>query len=317
MRLSLSPPLLLVALTTAITTASGCPADDDSSANDTEAGSESGSGSEASTGTDETSADTAMADATTTDPTGGDDTTTDPPDPTSDTEETADATDSGPDPVGVCIGYDEVGPLDLVFSAGGTPLPKDAACGGEPTPCDGDPVGVWDVATSCGYDQVPNPLEAECADSTFSVDAIENDGGLSLVDDGTFVWTVDRTLVSTLTFDPQACFGTSCEDVEASLMEDDPGVICTPDKDQCACVFAEDETTETEGVWDANKGIIALQVGDETEEFEYCAADGRLDLWQPIPVLTETDILCDDETECELELGDDHLGYLCAEPSER
>ncbi|MEM6989881.1 MAG: hypothetical protein AAF721_05275 [Myxococcota bacterium] len=278
---------------------------------DTDAGSSSSGAAASSDGVGDESTTTGTPDASTSS-SGSNDTSTGDPDDDGDPD-----TSSGgdPDPIGVCVGYDFVGDLARVFETTGSKLPA-PACSDEPAACAGDVVGSWSVAASCGYDSIANPAAQDCPDSAFVVEVVAESGTLDFVDDGTFTWTSSVDLLSTLTFDAQACFGSSCQEAGAALMKDDPDVVCTEVETLCSCAFPTTEPADIAGTWSTDEGVLELDVDGDTAEYEFCVAGDRLDLWEPLIGFTVTEELCDLDGECSVALGDAHEGYVCVPPDE-
>jgi len=224
--------------------------------------------------------------------------------------------DNTPTPTGQCLGIDIVGDLGWTFGSAANPLSVDATCGAAPAPCDGDPVGTWSAGTQCGWEQLPNPFEEDCPGSTFSVTVSEQTGGIDIAADGTFTWDSSTTATWSFQFDAMACFGESCDQVQAGFQEEDPNATCTASGELCSCDFNETETMMLSGSWSVEEGWLLLSSEEDEEGFQFCPSGDRLDLWQPLASWTETGTSCATETDCETALAAEHEEYYCADPDE-
>lgn len=284
------------ALTLALLMA-GCPGDDGSPMN-TDSNSDS-----------DTDTDTDTGDPTTTDTTTSVDTTNGSEDTTGPGEES-----STGDPLGdgVCIGVGRVGDIGTVYSRQGTA--PDTTCEPAATPCGGDVLGTWDIESSCGYDSSPNPLEDACPGSTFDVEVVGQSGSITFEDDGTFVRADNVELQTILTLDTMACFMIDCAAFEGVLQVDEPSVTCEETMGMCACTTSPPMGSATMGTYEVIGDMMLLEADGELEILDFCVSGDRFDAWSPVLDATETETACEDEQDCEDELGNMYELYFCEDP---
>ena len=283
----------------------GCPGDDGSPM-DTDTDTETEGTTGATTGDPTATPDTST---TTADTTTSVDTTNGSEDTTGPGEESSTGDPPGD---GVCIGVDQVGDIGTVYSRQGTA--PDTTCEPAPTPCGGDVLGTWDIESACGFDSIPNPLEEDCPGSTFDFEVVGQSGSITFEDDGTFVRDDNVELQAILTLDTMACFMIDCATFEGFVQMDDPSVTCEETMGMCACTIPPAMGVATMGTYEVMADTIILDVDGELEALEFCISGDRFDAWSPVFDGTETEIACEDEQDCEDELGNMHELYLCEDP---
>jgi hypothetical protein len=298
--------VVLAGLVLPLALLTGCPADDTPA--DTEAtgtgttgtSTDGGPGPDPDTtaASESTSSTTAVADETTTSVPGDTDTTGEPP------------------PAGTCAGLDAVGHVATVYSRDGMPI--DTTCDAAPAPCGGDPVGIWAIESSCGFEALPNPLEAMCPGSTVSLEILSLAGTIAFEADGSYVQDLDIESQVILTLNPVACFGVSCAILEASLQMDNPAATCQAMGPDCACTFPDNgQPEQAMGTWVLVGNEIVITTRDGAVSIPFCIDGDRLDQWQPLydlPVSTE--VVCADDQDCVEALGDMYDLYICEHDEE-
>lgn len=280
----------------------GCPGDDSPAETDSE-------GSSGTTGDATATAPT----ATTTTTTDADSTTTSEP-TTTGVDTTAGEESSTGEPLnGTCIGLDQVGDIDTVFSRDGMPI--DASCTLPPAPCGGDVLGTWAIEAQCGYEAFPNPFEQDCPGSTFEIQVVGQMGTVTFENDGTFTQDLSIDLQALLSLDPMACFGIDCVTLEAGLQMDNPAATCMSMMGTCNCTIPglNDPPMVVMGTYEVMGDSLMLDVGGEQEEFAFCVTGDRLDTWNQLFIDTITETMCVDEQDCIDALGDMHELYVCIE----
>jgi hypothetical protein len=235
--------------------------------------------------------------------------TTEPLDDTG-TTTTTDTTGDPPSD-GLCEGYEQVGYIATVLSRDGMPI--DTSCDPTPAPCGGDPVGIWAVESTCGFEAFPNPLEDVCPGSTFVVEILSQMGTMTFVDDGSFVQDFEIQAQVVATLDSMACFGVDCATFEQLSQMDNPGTTCVAMGPNCECTIPDDGMPEQAmGTWQVMGNDIVLTTVEGSQALPFCIGGDRLDLWQALLIPTVTDVLCMDEQDCIDALGDMYDFYVCS-----
>jgi hypothetical protein len=223
-----------------------------------------------------------------------------------------DSTTGDPPADGTCIGIDEVGTIASVLSRDGMPI--DTTCDPTPAPCGGDPVGTWALEGSCGFEALPNPLEAMCPSSTFMLTVVSEMGTMTFEADGSFVQDFEIQSEALLTLDPMECFGVDCPTFEGILQMDAPGITCQAMGPTCECTLPDNGMSEqVMGTWEVMDTNLVLTTPDGPGVLPFCIAGDRLDLWQSIlgtPVPTDT--LCMDDQDCVDAIGDMYDFAVCS-----
>jgi len=286
----------------------GCPADDTPSETEGATGtSTSGTSTDGGPGPDpdttaasesSSSSTTAVADETSTTSEPGETETTD--------------TTGEPPPVGTCVGVNALGNVATVMSRDGMPIAP--GCDATPAPCGGDPVGTWALEDTCGFEEIPNPLEGMCPGSTFALEILSQTGTLTFADDGSFTQDFDIQSQATIGLDPMACLGVPCDVFEGFLQMDNPMATCQEMGPTCECVIPDDGMPEVAmGTWEVMGTDVVLTTADGSAAFPFCIDGDRFDFWQPLfdtPV--PTDIACVDDQECVDAIGDMYDLVVCS-----
>lgn len=301
----IEPLLALVASLLPLVLLTGCPGDDAPA--DTEATAGSSTGASSTDGGPGPDLDTTAA------PGSSSSSTTAVADDTTTTTSGADSTTGEPPLDGVCEGFEQVGNIATVLSRDGMPI--DTTCDPAPMPCGGDPVGSWNVESTCGFEAFPNPLADACPGSTFVIEVLGQTGTLTFEADGSFVQDFDIQAQVVATLDPMACFGVDCATFEQLAQGDNPGTTCQEMGPTCECTIPDDGVPEQAmGTWEVMGTDLVLTTAEGAAGSAFCIGGDRLDLWQPLITSTLTDVACVDDQDCIDALGDMFLFYACTIP---
>lgn len=221
-------------------------------------------------------------------------------------------TDAGIDPMGICVGFSNVGYIATVHSADGEGA--QTQCDDTPAACGGDITGTWTFEEHCGLEGFPNFFESQCPSSTMTFVGSEVSGSRLFSEDGTFV--LDRTLVMdmSLQIDSQDCFGASCEGFAAAVSGDGLELECVEDEELgCDCALQVAQVDDVMGTYETGDDGLSLTVnGESADPVDYCVANGELVIWEGLTnSTTYADTMCEVNEDCERELGDIEDTWIC------
>ncbi len=161
------------------------------------------------------------------------------------------------------------------------------ACGGDATdgsndpalcenfsPCGGDPVGSWSLASFCIGDADVDGFE-ECPGATFNIDASQS-GSVELSSDSGYQRNVFSNTRGNLSVPGSCLVGiTDC----GSLERADESLSCSGDPAaSCTCTGEESDVDMATGTWAVSGNTLALTDEDGTESLEFCVEGNTLTL---------------------------------------
>ena len=236
-------------------------------------------------------------------------------------ESVADESSTGePTSAGVCTGFNLLSYIQQVHIIDGA-APKPGPCVTEPAACGGDPTGTWTVASSCGYEVLPNFFADEiCAGAEQVITGSTVTGTRTFAEDGTYAVDLMIELQADVQFDSMACAGIDCQTFAGFIsMEDGFAMTCADGGDaSCDCSYTLTLPEQGEGTWDEFDDGLLLNVGGETQGiFPYCVDAGQLTVWTPLfEEQVFPDLACEEDDECMTLVEGRFDAYGC-EPLER
>ena len=140
--------------------------------------------------------------------------------------------------------------------------------------CGGDPVGTWELDSSCfdGNIEIPG-----CTAATFDIQ-ISQTGTVVLNDDGSYTSSVVTEGFTEVSAPASCLMGiTDC----GLLNDPDEGVACTGNAEEsCTCTSSLDDTDTDTGTWTTAGNTLTITSGGEPDVFEYCVSGSTMTIYQ-------------------------------------